>query len=275
MKVSSQQLLEKITKDGYAIAPAIFNGQQVAAMLNDVKSLDERYNYEAINATPRLDQGQQTIYNLQNKSLSIAQHLLKEPIIKQVLMGTLNDKWHKAIDLNKPNYILRSFSARNNITAAPMHIDSMIPYQGDHPLSMQVIIILEDQTVENGCSVVVPGTHQSGDYVKPSDREKSIPLETKAGDVVFWDSRIWHGTGDNHTGKSRWSLIATFVRWWVKQGYQITEAFPEDYYQQISDEEKAVLGFCSVPFHDEAEGIDFKVGYNDLKPTVADYNKPS
>lgn len=152
-----------------------------------------------------------------------------------------------------------------------MHIDSFIPFLGEHLISMQVVIILEDQYRENGCTSVIPGSHLSGEYVSQDEAENAIPVESKAGDVVIWDSRIWHGTFENRSDASRWSLIATFVRWWIKQGYNITEQLPQSIYEQLSDSEKAVLGYCSKPLDDERSGIDFKKGYDWLKPKVSDY----
>ena len=125
----------------------------------------------------------------------------------------------------------------------------------------------------NGCTVVVPGSHQSGRY---SDRslKKRIPLIAEAGDIAIWDSRLWHGTLDNLSNKSRWVLIATFTRWWVKQSMDMTRKLPQDIYEQLTDAEKLMLGFCSIPPFDETGSIHTKKSYEELKPNVADYWLP-
>lgn len=263
--------IDKIKQHGYCVLPQLYDKASISATLKLVKQQAEKNRGIEIKDMPRLDTGQETIYNLQNKDYLFISLLLKSDIIQQILMHFLNDQWHQTIDLTEPNYILRSYSARNNNVAAPMHIDSYIPYIGEHLISMQAVIILEDQYRENGCTCVIPGSHQSGKYVTQDEASKANPIESKAGDIVLWDSRIWHGTFDNHSGSSRWSLVATFVRWWVKQGYKITENLPQETYQQLTDSEKAVLGFCSKPLDDEQSGIDFKKGYNWLKPDVSDY----
>ncbi|MGM0563411.1 MAG: phytanoyl-CoA dioxygenase family protein [Pseudomonadota bacterium] len=271
-ETDTDRVIREVAEQGYARMAGVFEPSEVAAMLTRVHQLAAN-NTQAIRDLPRLDQGQETVYNLQNKDVDILKTLLHNPAITRVLCHFLNDQWHKAIDLSEPNYILRSFSARNNRVPAPLHIDSFIPYRGEHPLSMQVAVILEDQSEENGCTVVIPGSHQSGEYVSQDQRENAVPVASKAGDVVFWDSRIWHGTLENRTDQSRWSLIATFVRWWIKQGYQITRALPESVYRELSDRDKAVMGFCSMPLRDETRGIDFKKGYDDLLPRVSDYEQ--
>ena len=270
MTVDVNHYIDEIKERGYSRIPGVFSAQTIDATLKQVQQ-EAANNNQPVTDIPKLDSGQETVYNLQNKNIHFVQLMLKSQLIKQVLMTFLNDEWHKAIPLDDPNYILRSYSARNNQVAAPLHIDSFIPYQGGHPLSMQVAIILEDQNKNNGCTVVIPGSHQSGEYVGQEEIENAKPIESNAGDVVIWDSRIWHGTLENRSGKSRWSLIATFVRWWIKQGYQITENLPEDIYQQLNESEKAILGYCSRPLTNEYEGIDFKKSYASLKPKVSDY----
>jgi ectoine hydroxylase-related dioxygenase (phytanoyl-CoA dioxygenase family) len=129
---------------------------------------------------------------------------------------------------------------------------------------MQVAFVLEDQTPLNGCTVFVPGSHQTDRYAHPSDLPTAIPVASKVGDVVIWDSRTWHGTTANTTGQSRWSFIATFARWWVKQSYDIPASLPNAFYSQLSDEERSILGYCSIPPRDEMDRIDIKAGYEIL-----------
>jgi ectoine hydroxylase-related dioxygenase (phytanoyl-CoA dioxygenase family) len=268
---ATERAIAGVAEAGYGVLPAVVTAQQVNEALILVRQLAEAQRGREPASIPRLDSGQETVYNLQNKSAALLKLLLRCAPARAVLMHFLNDRWHRAIPQTEPNYILRSYSARNNLVAAPMHIDSFIPYTGVHALSMQVAIVLQPQHTENGCTLVVPGSQQSGEYVTQARRADCIPVETEAGDVVVWDSRIWHGTGENRSGESRWSLIATFVRWWVKQGYRITDNLPQSIYAQLSNSEKAVLGFCAMPSNDEHEGVDFKTSYDDLKPHVDDY----
>ena len=63
---------------------------------------------------------------------------------------------------------------------------------------------------------------------------------------MIWGSRFWHGTNSNLSGKSRWSLIATFLRWWVKQSMDMTRSIPFEFFKKLSINEKIMLEFCSV-----------------------------
>ena len=101
--------------------------------------------------------------------------------------------------------------------------------------------------------------------------EKAIPLESRAGDVVVWDSRIWHGALPNRTEGTRWALIATWTRWWIKQFFDVTGTLPQEFYQKLTPSQKAMLGYCSIPWRSEAEGIDMKQGFDQLAEDVTVY----
>ena len=183
----------------------------------------------------------------------------------------LNDRWFKQIPQDQPNYTLRSFIARSSNNLLPMHIDSFLPYEGPHVFIMQYSIILQDQNTENGCTVVVPRSHLVGEYATQESFNDAVPIESEAGDVVIWDSRLWHGTRENSTEDMRWAIIATWCRWWLKQHWNIPQNLPQEIYSQLSDSQKAVLGYCTISPNDEAHGIDLKRGYDSLLPDVRDY----
>ena len=147
---------------------------------------------------------------MQNKDF-IYIEILGAPFVRRILMDLLNDPYYKWLPDNVPNYILQNFNARSSGNALELHIDSRIPIVRPQPISCQVIYLLEDMNEENGCSVVVPGTHRSGSYTD-RDLKNVLPLHAKAGDLVVWDSRLWHGTLENNSDRSRWALILCSAR---------------------------------------------------------------
>jgi ectoine hydroxylase-related dioxygenase (phytanoyl-CoA dioxygenase family) len=191
--------------------------------------------------------------------------------VERILTQFLNDRWFTQIPAGAPNYILRSFLARSSNHQMPMHIDSFIPSSGRNFFMMQCALLLEDSNESNGCTVLVPGSHRSDEYAPQESFATAVPMAAKAGDLMFWDSRLWHGARANVSDGTRWAMIATFGRWWIKQAFDIPGSLPQAIYQELSDSEKAVLGFCSVPYHDETTGIDMKRGYDLLPEHVRDY----
>lgn len=266
-----EALIASIDKDGYAIVPNAFGQAEIDLALERVKHWFEVSLNSQSERMPKLNKDQPMVYNLQAKEMLFCDMVLGNPIIEGVLKNFLNDRWFTSLPDDAPNYILRSFLARSSNHRMPMHIDSFIPYVSEYPFIMQCSILLEDQTRENGCTVVVPGSHLSGKYVDQSAFETALPLEAKAGDMVIWDSRIWHGALENVSGGTRWSMIATFCRWWIKQAFDIPGNLPQEIYDQLDDRTRGVLGYCSVPYDSETFGIDMKRNYELLPKEVADY----
>ena len=256
--------LEQIKKDGYCVLPQVLSQNQVNNFLTKIKELYKETKDKICQDTPYLNTNQPNVYNLQNKDINFIKLLFDNKEIEHILIKHLNDKWYKQIPQDQPNYILRSFGARSSNSALPLHIDSFIPYQGEEVIAMQMVIVLEDMSIENGCTVVIPGSHQIGEYADNTKFNNATPLLLKAGDIAIWDSRIWHGTTNNKTENTRWTIIATFTRWWIKQHFDITKALPEEIKNQLSQKEKSILGFASVPYLSEYEGIEMKKGYNEL-----------
>ena len=81
------------------------------------------------------------------------------------------------------------------------------------PVVLNVMWMLNDFTVENGATRIVPRSHLYGRR-PDKDRDKdvvSIPAEGVAGSAMLFDGRIWHGTGANVSDGHRLGILTTFV----------------------------------------------------------------
>ena len=262
---NTDENIRQIDEVGYCKIPKVFDSSEMSRALELVRHWHQKTTDSLAENVPFLNRNQPMVYNLQNKDFYFLKLLFSPTVIEQIFAHFLNDQWFKQIPEGAPNYILRSYLGRSSKAALPMHIDSFVPYLGDHVTIMQMIIVLEDMNEANGCTIVVPGSHKSGVYTTPEASQGALPVEAESGDVVIWDSRLWHGTTENPTDSTRWAIIGTFSRWWIKQAFDIPRVLPQEIYNQLSDREKAILGFCSVPFDTEREGIDMKRGYEGLR----------
>jgi hypothetical protein len=219
--------------------------------------------------TPERDVMDKIIYNVHNID-KIFVDILSTEFIKFLAIKFLNDPYYRFLPVHVPNYILLYYNARSSGNALDLHIDSNIPFIGGRPNMMQFVILLEDSTEQNGCTVVVPGSHLSGQF---SNRglKNVTPLTGKAGDLIFWDSRLWHGTLKNNLGLSRWALVATLGMWWIKPSIDIPRGIKNEIYEKLSDEQKQMLGFCAIPPIDPMDRINTKCGYDFLKKSIGDY----
>lgn len=265
--------VEQVDKVGYYRLRGVYEKQDVELALKKVRSYYELTRDNILNNVPYLNIDQPTVYNLQSKDCYFTHLLFKPRVMERILIHYLNDPWYKQIPQDKPNYLLRSYVARSSNKELPMHIDSFVPYLGDYVFVVQYSIILQDQDASNGCTVVVPGSHLAGEYTTQEARKRAVPIESKAGDVVIWDSRLWHGTAENLSGQTRWAIVATFCRWWIKQHFNLTQTMPQEIYEKLTDAQKAVLGYCTIPQWDETTGIDIKRGYDSLAQDVRTYRQ--
>ncbi len=90
---------------------------------------------------------------------------------------------------------------------------------------VNIWIALGEETLENGCLRVLPGTHFAR---APSERlddalflrtdleenqqllERAVPVELKAGDVLFFHARCFHAATRNYSTESKQSVVFTF-----------------------------------------------------------------
>lgn len=248
-----------IERDGYGRVPGVLGHGDVSRALDLVRRHARDADATLLHNPPSMGGGA-VVWNLQNKDAFFLDLLFAEPMLERLLMHFLNDPWYGAMPADEPNYILRAYVARAGLAALPLHIDSFIPYVGTMPLSIQAVFVLEEMRIGRGATRMVAGSHQSGTWAEQSAMAGARSIEADPGDLLLWDSRVWHGAEDNPSGVSRWTLIATFTRWWIKQAFRVTEALPQDIWEGRSLRERAVLGYCSEPFLDESEGIRTQKG---------------
>jgi len=204
----------------------------------------------------------ETVFNLPAKDKRYLD-LLTDSSVESILTKCLNDPYYTAIPNDQPNYILGELISRTSGAALRLHIDSWIPNTGNQCWMMQIVFALDDRTIEDGCTVVVPGSHLSGCY---TDREfeENLPLPASAGDMIIWDSRLWHGTKPCVSERKSPVIIATMQMWWVKQRFDIPNSLPIEIMDSLNKKEKALIGLCSIPPNDELIYTDTRQGYDIL-----------
>lgn len=224
---------------------------------------------DEINKNKEKIKNQSTIFNLQNLNYSFIE-LISNKYLKKILVKKLNDPFYRSIPQSKPNYNLKLLTARSSKEKLDLHIDTYFPFKGKNTFMMQVVILLEESNSKNGCTYVVENSHLSGKYSNRKSK-KIKKITANAGDVLVWDSRIWHGADRNITNNTRWAIIATFGCWWVKPFMDIPHSLPQKIYNKCDNEEKSILGYCSITPKNENQSISSKFGYKFLKKRVIDY----
>lgn len=274
MPTEARSHLDLLAERGFTVIPGGVAADEARELLSNLLGLHAARRRAPDALQPFLNRGHDVLYNLQSEGVMFLRQFSRNTLVMEILRGLLNDLYYKQIPPDRPNFILRAMAGRSSGNSnLPLHIDSFVPSSGRHCIACQVAIVLEDQTQETGCTLVVPGSHRSDEYASQDAMSRAIPLETRAGDVVIWDGRLWHGALGNKTDRSRWSVIGTFVRWWLKHNFDMPGTLPQAIYDELDDDEKTMLGYCSMPPRDEFDRIDIKAGHAQLKSSVADYGR--
>ena len=256
----------EIEDNGYTILKDEIDKLSIKKLKEKILYIKDAYPAPTIETTPRLNRESEVIYNPEQKDRFFSKLVFQNKNLTDILIHFLNDKYYKQIPQDKPNYILRAMIARSSSSSdLPLHIDSFIPNKGKRPFVMQASVIIDKHDKETGCTVVVPKSHLSDEYADQDKFKKAITIESEPGDIVLWDSRLWHGALSNKSLKTRWALIVTFTRWWIKQNYDLINNLPSEIYNDLTLEEKTIMGFCCGSPKNEYERIDIKAGYEILK----------
>jgi hypothetical protein len=105
--------------------------------------------------------------------------------------------------LNQQNGIINPPGETYN--QAAWHRD--LPYQhyvSSSPLAINTLFCVDDFTLENGATYVLPGSHKAQTFPSLSYiRRNALQIEAKAGQYILLDCMLFHCGGFNSTGKER------------------------------------------------------------------------
>ncbi len=158
----------------------------------------------------------------------------------------------------RPGYVLQAF---DGLTLSPgegrfpwdFHTD-LDPLVGieltkNRVVAVNILYFLETTRVENGATWLVPHSHFSA-LLHPEPQLLSalaLAAEGEPGDVLVFDSRLWHCAGNN-TSTSKRSLIKTqFCEPWIRPAMDYRRALSNELWEMASPRAKQLLGEYASP----------------------------
>jgi len=121
----------------------------------------------------------------------------------------------------QPPFIIHAFTVLDNQYghnfSNEIHRDIRF-FSGEVPVMLNLLVYLDDFTEENGATWILPGSHK--ERGKPNEEffnSNAIQATGKAGDILVFDSNIWHRAGENKTGKKRRAIAITLTKSCIKQ----------------------------------------------------------
>ena len=134
--------------------------------------------------------------------------------------------------------------------------DSHYPIPRPHPpLVANTLIALDDFTVENGATMLVPSSHKWERSLNPD--EPTIQVEMKAGSLLVWDGALWHAGGANKTSNEiRRSVNLNFNVSWLRQQENLYLGVPRSVISEMPDLLQRLLGYNRV--NHLCGGVDYQ-----------------
>jgi len=237
MNTNSIELKEK----GYTLMPSFFDKNYMDTVSD---SIDNSYKFcreiQIKNGIDAVTNG--TVHHLlatnDNIYLDILEKISNSPVyefIKKYFNG---------------NFIVNSYGGVINITSTPSYVANVHRdirfFSGDFPLMLNMLIMLDDFTLENGATYLLAKSHLKEE--RPSDKlfyEQSDRAIGKKGDVLFFNSNLWHAAGINTTDNVRRAITITFTKPFMKQQLDYSRAIGYENVQKLSTALQQVIGFYS------------------------------
>ena len=211
-------LLNQMCVSGWCLLAGVIPEKDVArvrdSVLGTVEQVGERSSF-----APR---GVRVIAGLINHNQSFAPHLVEERM--SALMTALLGPYYRVSFTTA--LVNDAGCQRGQWHSDWPYIQSLgarlpAPYP-DVVLHVTTVFMLDDFTVDNGATYLLPGSHRAGTNPTADigvDRFAAYPGELqatgKAGSVLVLDSRCWHATAPNHSQQPRVALGVRFAPWWL------------------------------------------------------------
>jgi ectoine hydroxylase-related dioxygenase (phytanoyl-CoA dioxygenase family) len=263
----------KLDEQGYFVVEDVFSPDEVAEMLSELDRL-QKLEGEFGGHEVHIEPGALRLSNLFNKSAAFDRCLTCQPTLAAAhfLLGEISV------------YSLNARSPAKGQGQQLLHSD--VPRVT--PTDWRVVnsmVMLDDMTLDNGPTRVVPGSHKwvpinvpdvnmaevKHVEVTPEDRlimpqdpyaphPQEIKVTGRAGSVAVINGHIWHGGTRNESGKPRRVLHLAIGRRDIPQQLNEREHLTTDLYRRSSPAQRFLL---------DIEGAEPKIhGYPPL-PTTA------
>lgn len=146
------------------------------------------------------------------------------------------------------NYILNSYGGVINTHESSAYVGNIHrdirTFSAHLPLMLNMLIMLDDFSLENGATYLMTGSHLRDAKPKEEDFFAHADRATGgAGSVLLFNSNLWHAAGSNATDKPRRALTLTFTKPFMKQQLDYPRALGYDQVDKLSAKLLQIIGY--------------------------------
>ena len=191
--------------------------------------------------TSKKEKVSRLVWNLVNKGdcfLPLIDHPRIFPLIRHILGETV---------------LMCSIGAHMNGSGnqrMPLHQDQwpLIPHHLNFPAMANVMLLITDNSPENGGTCLIPGSHKWPDisYKKANSSEvKKLAKSVRAprGTAIIFEGRTWHCNGLNRSEKVRSNISIAYMQPWVRTQENHQYSLRKEVYKKTTKEQREILGF--------------------------------
>ncbi len=228
---------EELETRGVTLLPAMVNSDWLIQLTDAVDGAFEAHRLIQTKNNVEITTGGVALHVILNSDIFIDFLLY---LSNKGLFNEIRDGYFES------NFILNSFGSLNSLPGKPnfssiVHRDIRF-FSGDLNMMLNMLVMLDDFTAENGATLLLPGSHKIADKPEDEDFHKNAEkVLGKKGDILIFNSNVWHAAGHNSSEGSRRALTLTFSRSFVKQqmdypraiGFEKIETYPEEIQQLV------------------------------------------
>ena len=108
------------------------------------------------------------------------------------------------------------------------------------PVGVQTAWCIDDFTLENGATRLIPGSHSDP---QPVNDRKGIQVVAPAGSIIAFDCQAFHAGEANRSQNLRRGVLTLYIRSWIKPQTDHRRSFPTEMIPTASTELLRLLAF--------------------------------
>ena len=187
--------------------------------------------------------GAQRVWNLVDKG-EVFERAVQHPRVMEAMQYLLGE-----------DFTLSSFTTNIIGSGTPdgrLHIDtplSALPTpRPSFPLIANSVWFLDDFTLENGATRIVPGSHlRLEDGPEPEVEYDEMQVTGPKGTVMIINGALWHASAANRTERQRICLLGFFCRAVLKPQQNQLDLVSREVVERATPKLKQLLGCDSMP----------------------------
>jgi hypothetical protein len=145
-------------------------------------------------------------------------------------------------------YVMATFGASLNVPGATSYVArphrDIRAFTVGYRMSLNMLVMLDDFTAENGATLLLDGSHQVEALPEPDlFHRHARQVLGKAGDILLFDSLLVHSSAPNRSGQIRRALTITLTRPWMKPQIDFPRYLSAEAQARLTPLARQLLGF--------------------------------